>query len=543
MQYTTADVVQICKQHGFYSTPELNERLYLHCKGLSSIPDLAPFSGAKALWLESNCIERIENLEGNGELMTIYLARNAIESMGGLSALHKLCKLDLNENFIAKVEGLAGCTSLQELCLQKNNLKTVTALSGLLDVASTISSLDLSHNPLEYDEKLLDLLERLPKLTALRLNGTALAKGFATYRKSVITRLRSLRSFDDSPVTEVERNAADAFFVGGWEAERDVKAAAKQQKIDEEVRMMDRFNTEIEAIKQRRIDGCVAEHTAYYHENRKAADTTPFHSIAEETVEGVFEVAHETDARDLLRQNSIRPRTQEELTSLINSNAQNADIGSDWDSAEYDVSDPEDNTKSDEKRIARDKRAAKEGKNLAMQKELHQATNLTHEGANSIVERAIRREQEQQAALHANPTSLKQHFDPSYLSEDDEDDDEEVEDPAEDTEDAEDFAARKRREQQRESAWARGEVSEVGATEVKETPAEPKSEGEEEDEAPMSEKKEAEKGEDTAPGPKSKETEKTSEQEKACPEVPVAVNVSAPDTPVEEKFTAYEELD
>lgn len=45
---------QICKEKGMYSTPELNDKLYLHFKGIVQLKNLHEFTGLKSLWAESN---------------------------------------------------------------------------------------------------------------------------------------------------------------------------------------------------------------------------------------------------------------------------------------------------------------------------------------------------------------------------------------------------------------------------------------------------------------------------------------------------------
>ena len=41
----------------YYTTPSLNDKLYLHFGGYKEIKNLEPFTGLKALYLESNALE------------------------------------------------------------------------------------------------------------------------------------------------------------------------------------------------------------------------------------------------------------------------------------------------------------------------------------------------------------------------------------------------------------------------------------------------------------------------------------------------------
>lgn len=54
---------EICLQNNQYEFPELNEKLYLHFKGFTKIENLCEYKNLKTLWLECNCIKKIENLD------------------------------------------------------------------------------------------------------------------------------------------------------------------------------------------------------------------------------------------------------------------------------------------------------------------------------------------------------------------------------------------------------------------------------------------------------------------------------------------------
>eukprot|EP01063_Lacrimia_lanifica_P016534 TRINITY_DN23085_c0_g1_i1.p1 TRINITY_DN23085_c0_g1~~TRINITY_DN23085_c0_g1_i1.p1 ORF type:complete len:467 (+),score=167.06 TRINITY_DN23085_c0_g1_i1:71-1471(+) len=313
---THDEVVRVCKELGFYSTPELNERLYLHCKGYVEIAGLEEFVNAKALWLEGNGLDEIKGLEKNTELMTIYLGRNALTEVAGLNHLKKLARVDLAENYIEKVRcgDLKGCDALSDVSLRKNSVKTTADVEGLVDVRGTLSSLDLSHNSIA-DESIISFLATFPNLVSLRLMNNPIARKMPTYRKSVLRECTNLKSFDDTPVTAVERKAVEGFWRGGFDEERRVRAEEAQKERDTQARMLAHFDEVIEQVRARRQEGHKPPHTEYYNANHRGGPR-PGENVSEELVDAVFDANAETAERDAQRQRSLRPKTDEEKLSV-----------------------------------------------------------------------------------------------------------------------------------------------------------------------------------------------------------------------------------
>jgi dynein assembly factor 1, axonemal len=61
-EMTEDEILQSCKEHDGYVTPELNDVLYLHFKGYREIKGLEKFTAVKALYLESNGLTEVSSV-------------------------------------------------------------------------------------------------------------------------------------------------------------------------------------------------------------------------------------------------------------------------------------------------------------------------------------------------------------------------------------------------------------------------------------------------------------------------------------------------
>lgn len=218
----------------YYSTPSLNDILYLHYKGFDSIENLEDFTDLKVLYLEGNCISKIENLSNKAKLRALYLHENLINKIENIEFLDSLITLNLNDNFVSIIENLDHNPELESLQLKRNKIGT----NGLSDVIhltrlKKLASLDLSNNFIDGEwEDFVGILEHCPTLAVLYLNGNAICSKIPNYRKTLIARLKNLKYLDDRPVFPEDRIFAEAFHLGGVEAER--KARDDWKKDEEE---------------------------------------------------------------------------------------------------------------------------------------------------------------------------------------------------------------------------------------------------------------------------------------------------------------------
>uniref|UniRef100_A0A2K5H7I3 Dynein axonemal assembly factor 1 n=1 Tax=Colobus angolensis palliatus TaxID=336983 RepID=A0A2K5H7I3_COLAP len=250
---TKSSLQKLCKQQKLYTTPALNDTLYLHFKGFDRIENLEEYTGLRCLWLQSNGIQKIENLEAQTELRCLFLQVNLLHKIENLEALQKLDVLNLSNNYIKTIENLSCLPVLNTLQMAHNHLETVEDIQHLRECLR-LCVLDLSHNKLS-DPEILSILESMPDLRVLNLMGNPVIRHIPNYRRTVTVRLKHLTYLDDRPVFPKDRACAEAWARGGYAAEKEERQqweSRERKKITDSIEALAMIKRRAEERKRQR---------------------------------------------------------------------------------------------------------------------------------------------------------------------------------------------------------------------------------------------------------------------------------------------------
>jgi len=150
------------KWEGFKEVSELENQV-------SSIPpQLYKLGELRVLRLDSNQLQKLENLDKLASLQSLDLSSNQIQKLENLDKLASLQSLDLYNNQIQKLENLDGLASLQSLYLYNNQIQKLENLDGL----ASLQSLDFENNQIQK----LENLDGLASLQSLDLSNNQIQK-------------------------------------------------------------------------------------------------------------------------------------------------------------------------------------------------------------------------------------------------------------------------------------------------------------------------------------------------------------------------------
>ncbi|EPR64603.1 leucine rich repeat-containing protein [Toxoplasma gondii GAB2-2007-GAL-DOM2] len=215
----------------YYSTPELNDVLFLHFKGYRKLEALEEFTGLRTLHAETNAFGKIEGLDACTGLRSLYLQENCIRKIENLEKLSELQTLNLSSNLIETIENLGHNPLLRTLQLERNYIgRNGRQDFDHLACLKALAVLDLSNNQIEDPAIVFEVLSHLPCLKVLYLKGNPVIRQIQNYRKTVIVTLKELTYLDDRPVFIDERRCAMAFAQGGLQQEREEREKIRKEK-------------------------------------------------------------------------------------------------------------------------------------------------------------------------------------------------------------------------------------------------------------------------------------------------------------------------
>lgn len=213
-------ILEQCKRNKLYTTPALNDVLYLHFQGFPQIENLDEYTGLKCLWLESNAISKIEGLDQQPHLKSLFLQNNLISKIENLEHCKELDTLVLSHNYIKKLENCCAnvLPVLNTLNISHNQLRDSASVE-ILKLCDNISILDLSFNKID-DINVIKVLSEMPALHVLTLTGNPVINTVTNYRKTMILECKMLTYLDSRPVFPRDRAIAEAWKSGGFAAEK-----------------------------------------------------------------------------------------------------------------------------------------------------------------------------------------------------------------------------------------------------------------------------------------------------------------------------------
>lgn len=223
-------------------------------------------------------------------LITINLSDNIIETIEGFgkALLHPFDFLGF---------GKADQNPKIHTLLLKRNRIGINGLSDLVYLTKmpALGVLDLTDNKIEDPEILPQVLEKMPKIAVLYLCNNPVIRKIKDYRKTLISRIPTLKYLDDRPVFPEERRFAEAWARGGYEEERLERKKHKEEQEKEREDNRRAFNEMIEKGKRERREREEAERerNAQNRLEEESKNSSHSHSRNETTLETYYSTESE----------------------------------------------------------------------------------------------------------------------------------------------------------------------------------------------------------------------------------------------------------
>ena len=185
--------------------------LYLDSQHLSKISNLERLENLKYVTMRNNDITKIEGLDGCINLEELSLDRNCIPKLEGLSKLTKLKRLSLSHNLISSIEQISveALSSLYYLSLENNKIEDLSSFQK----ATCLMEFYFANNSVSNIRETFHL-KSCPNLVILDLFGNPIANEIENYRHFVIYHLKSLKALDGTAISNSDLNQAREYFGG-----------------------------------------------------------------------------------------------------------------------------------------------------------------------------------------------------------------------------------------------------------------------------------------------------------------------------------------
>lgn len=119
-----------------------------------------------------------------------------------------LVELNLSFNNISDVTPLEDLVLLEKLWLNRNHILIIDPLKNL----KKLKTLGLFHNEIMNDKRTIEVLEELPNLRDLSIDGNPVSAK-VQFKYELIYRFKNLETLDEDAVKELDRDIAEQYFI------------------------------------------------------------------------------------------------------------------------------------------------------------------------------------------------------------------------------------------------------------------------------------------------------------------------------------------